>query len=106
MLRTRPVVVTLAIVAAALLFHLWSSAEGARKLTAAEIAAARDGDSLGLRVILPFVPEQFHFLRLQGIGRMAGAEGRAIFLGSVSLPDAHRLARAYWVEDLEPWAPR
>lgn len=106
LLRARPVVVTLALLAAAALFRLWSSVEGARKLTDEEIAAARDGNALGLRVVLPFEPEQFHFLRLQEVGRMAGAEGRAVLLGGVALPDARRLARAYWVEDLEPWRPR
>lgn len=102
-LRARPVVVTLVLLVAALVFRLWTEVAGARKLTEAEVAAARDGAALGLRVVLPFEPEQFHFLRLQEIGRMAGAEGHAILLGNVALADARRLARAYWVADLEPW---
>jgi hypothetical protein len=109
-LTSRPVLVTAALLAVLLAYWSWAYAAGARKLTEAEITEARElsGDPARINILieLPFAPEQFHFLRLQEIGRMAGAGERSVMLRSVSVDAARRLARRYWVSDIVPLEPQ
>jgi len=108
-LASRPVLVTASLLAVLLAYWSWAYAAGARKLTETEIAEAREqsGDRARIHILieLPFAPEQFHFLRLQEIGRMAGVDDRAVKLRSVPVEDARRLARRYWVSDIAPLEP-
>lgn len=108
LLKLRPVIVTLAVAALLGTYWVWSLRAGALKLTEAEITAAASQSGapgkLDLRVTLPFAPEQFHFMRLQKIGQMAGADGRSIKLRGVGSNEARALARNYWIEDITPMA--
>jgi hypothetical protein len=110
LLASRPVAVTLALAVVFAAWSAWAHVAGARKLTPAEIARAGDltGDAarLDIEVVLPFTPEQFHFLRLQEIGRMAGASESSVRLRGVPVEEARRLARRYWVADIEPLEPQ
>lgn len=105
-LTSRPVLATLAIAVALAVHAVWAQASGAQKLTGEEIARAAElsgnHDRLDIEVRLPFEPEQFHFLRFQDIGRMAGAEDTSVFLRSVPVAAARALARNYWVSDIVP----
>jgi hypothetical protein len=109
-LTSRPVLVTAALIAALLAYRAWAYAAGAHKLTETEIAEAGElsGDPARIDILinLPFAPEQFHFMRLQEIGRMAGADDRSVKLRSVPVEAARRLARRYWVSDITPLAPQ
>lgn len=108
-LKSRPVLVTLALAALVFAYWGWSALAGAHKLTDAEIArAAEDGNPgrLDIKVVLPFTPEQFHFMRLQDIGRMAGADASSVNLRGVSVKAARALARRYWVSDIVPLEPQ
>ena len=104
-LRSRPVMVVISLIAMLAAFQAWAYVEGRQKLTEDEIATAMaraSGGRLDLIIMLPFEPEQFHFIQFQNIGRMAGADGQSVYLHNVDIADARRVARAYWVTDLKP----
>lgn len=108
--RNAPVIATVALAALGLGYWLWSVQAGRHKLTAAEIARAealsgKDG-RIDVKVVLPFTPEQFHFMRLQDYGRMAGADGTSVDLRNVDVEAAKLLARRYWVADIVPLEPQ
>jgi hypothetical protein len=105
LLTSGPVVVTLLLAVLIGAYWGWSNLAGARKLTDAEIArAAETGNpgKLDIRVVLPFTLEQFHFMRLQEIGRMAGADANSVNLRGVPVAAARTFARHYWVADIVP----
>jgi hypothetical protein len=106
LLKSRPIATTLALAAVVAGYWTWAAWAGSQKLTSAEVARAAElsgnPDKLDLKIILPFTPEQFHFMRLQDIGRMAGADTNSINLRGVRIDDARALARQYWVSDIVP----
>jgi hypothetical protein len=101
----RAVAVTLALLVAWGAFSLWADWAGARKLTAAELASARNG-RLNVAVTLDFAPEAFHMMILQSIGRLIEVKGETAYLMDVPVDEARSLARRYWVRDVAPWQGR
>lgn len=105
LLRSRPFVVSAAVLLAVLVYQTWTRIAAGQKLTAGEIAEATvsgENERLNLRIILHFAPEQFHFLQLQQLGRIAGAEDNVVYLHGVDLASARQLARTYWIADIAP----
>lgn len=101
----RAVAVTLALLVAWGAFSLWGDWAGARKLTAAELASARNG-RINVAVTLDFAPEAFHMMILQSIGRLIEVKGDTAYLMDVPVDEARSLARRYWVRDVAPWQGR
>jgi hypothetical protein len=101
----RAVAVTLALLVAWGAFSLWADWAGTRKLTAAELASARNG-RIHVAVTLDFAPEAFHMMILQSIGRLIEVKGETAYLMDVPVEEARSLARRYWVRDVAPWQGR
>jgi hypothetical protein len=97
----RPLAATLAIALVWFGYQAWLSADGARKLTAEEIAAGPRGS---YEIELRFAPEGFHVTRVQAIGRVIEVRGASVFLMDAAPDDVRALAREYWVADVRPWA--
>jgi hypothetical protein len=105
LLGHRAVAATLALLLTWGAFTLWEDWAGARKLTAAELASARNG-RINLAVTLDFAPEAFHMMILQSIGRLIEVKGETAYLMDVPVDEARSLARRYWVRDVVPWQGR
>ena len=101
----RAVVVTTLLLLAWGAFHLWSDWSGAQKLTAAKLAQAKSG-RLHLTVTLNFAPEAFHMMLFQSVGRLIEVRRETAYLMDVRVEDARRLARHYWVREIQPWQGR
>jgi hypothetical protein len=95
----RPVVVTLALLAAYSGYETWLTVSGARKMTA---DAPRDGKA-HFEIVANFAPEAFHVTRIQDIGRVIEVRGSSIFVMDVRTSDARQLARNYWIAGIKPW---
>ena len=108
--RNAPVIVTVTLAMIGTCYWLWSVQAGQRKLTDSEVAVAakmsgRD-DRIDIQILLPFTPEQFHFMQLQEYGRMAGADKNSVSLRNVKIESAQILARQYWIADIVPLEPQ
>jgi hypothetical protein len=97
----RPVVVTVALLAAYLAYEQWLSIGGAQKLTQDELQ--RPGTKHHYEIVVNFPPEAFHVTRMQAAGRVIEVRGTSVFLMDVSAGDARELARNYWIADVKPW---
>lgn len=95
----RPIVVTIAVVLAYLVYEAWLTAGGARKLADDEVGSPKGH----YEIVARFAPEAFHVTRMQAIGRVIEVKGSSVFLMDVGADDARALARNYWIEDVKRW---
>jgi hypothetical protein len=61
-----------------------------------------DRERVHVLVTLPFAPERFHVLVFQRFGRVSGTDGNTVEVRNVPRTDLARLARPYWVRQVEP----
>ena len=101
MTRT-PIIATVVIAGAALLYWGYGVTEATRKLSSLEPLPARAHYAL----TLSFPPERFHQLRLQDQGRVVEVRNRTVFMMDVGEQSIRDVARAYWVDRVAPWAGR
>ena len=95
----RPVLVTLALLAAYAGYETWLTVSGARKMA---VDAPHDGKA-HFEIVASFAPEAFHLTRIQDIGRVIEVRGSSIFVMDVKASDARALARNYWIAGVKPW---
>jgi hypothetical protein len=91
---------TVAIVLCWGLFQTFNWASGAGKL---EAFGPEAGDVLAAEIVLAVVPEKFHMIILQDMGRLGGVKGNSVFLHDISGANVQMLAREYWITEIKPW---
>ncbi|NBP40280.1 MAG: hypothetical protein EBS54_05170 [Betaproteobacteria bacterium] len=86
-------------IAAFILFQVWLTVMAPGKISEG-IDMKRNRHNL--LVTLSFPPERFHVLFFQRYGRVSGTEGNTIEVRGVPLAEMTRVARPYWVRQIEP----
>jgi hypothetical protein len=103
LLASRPVVVTVLLALLGAAWTLWSYAAADAKV-ATELLS---GDQRRPIVVeLRFVPEKFHMLLLQQLGRVESVQDRTIRLLDVQPQSIRAFARHYWVGSIKPASPQ
>jgi hypothetical protein len=101
-LGSRPVYVTLALVLLFAVAEAWSYATADAKIAPDLLAATAPANAI---VRLRFVPEKFHMLLLQELGRVESSDGRDVRMLDVAPGRLRAFARHYWVASIEAYAP-
>jgi hypothetical protein len=99
MTRT-PVVATMLVAGAAILYWGIGTIDGSRKLASLEPLPPR----AHYAVTLAFPPERFHQMRLQDQGRVVEVRERTVFIMDVTPASIRDVAREYWVDSIAAWA--
>ena len=94
---------TLALALLSAVALLSSYATGDAKIAPDLLAATAPSNAI---VRLRFVPEKFHMLLLQDLGRIESAEGPEVRMLDVAPARLRAFARHYWVASIEDYAPR
>jgi hypothetical protein len=95
------VTLALAVVSAAALLLSDATADG--KIAPDLLAATAPTNAI---VRLRFVPEKFHMLLLQELGRIESSEGTEVRMLGVAPARLRAFARNYWVASIEDYTPR
>jgi hypothetical protein len=94
--------ILLAVLAAWLAYQGWLSWAAPGKITG---EFPTDRERVHVLVTLSFAPERFHVLVFQRFGRVSGTDGNTVEVRGVPRTELTRLARPYWVRQVEPLSP-